>query len=84
MKKKKEWQVGLSAMYLTSAEWLKINATADSVDKKYAGAGAGFGCRDIDWYRKTKKGAKELQAKLEAAFKEAGIETETWIEEVEA
>lgn len=67
-KKKKEWEVEIVVPCKTMKEWDKINKIADKTDPNSAGAGTGFGERDINWYKKTKQEAEKLSKKLKKNF----------------
>lgn len=81
---KKEWMVLLSVEYNDMREWRKINEIAEKVDP-HAGAGSGFGTRDIDWAKKTEVEAIELKKKLIDAFKkyEFNPRVQVWEEDDE-
>jgi hypothetical protein len=64
-----EWEVVLIVPCTTMAEWRKINKLADETDINSAGAGTGFGERDINWYKKHKWEAELLKKTLIKNFK---------------
>jgi hypothetical protein len=70
----KEWRVWLSVSCSDMEEWKEINKIARKVDNNEAGAGTGFGQRDIDWYKPTKKEATKLKNNLILAFKSKGFD----------
>ena len=64
-----EWEVELIVPCTTMEEWRKINQIADKTDPDSAGAGTGFGERDINWYKKYKWEADLLKRNLIKNFK---------------
>jgi hypothetical protein len=78
----KEWSIYLSVPYSTLEQWCEINKIAREIDNNDAGSGTGFGQRDIDWYKPTKKEAVKLKNKLLSAFKAKGFEPEVNIWEI--
>lgn len=72
------WDIYLSVPVHSMEEWRRINEMADKVDPKSAGAGTGFGCRDIDWIKPNKAEALALKLKLENVFKRMNGQTKIY------
>lgn len=80
---KYEYNICLQARCHNLEDWEKINEIARKIDTNDAGAGTGFGYRDIDWYKKTKKEAEKLKNQLLRAFNKEKMEAEVFINKYE-